>query len=417
MSNNRSLINDSEIIRGGHLLEKGLPIPGLRGTYTVEDGWCAVITVDGMFREILPAGRHIVNQYGIFRDVKATAIDVRVQTLKVSTTGEFTIAQPVPVQINLDVSIEYKVSDPRRVATEVKTPLTMLYDRVLQAVRSIVAYATIDEIRTQGEGLAINTLQRLHSMQLQTTIGIEVYGVLVTSIKATDTAGDALASQTMSEFTKMRDWQLDTEMTSNSRVTWEWMLIHRPEVAQQLIVTYGSLAKEMIEQGALNLSSFLNTPANGGMVNGPASILSGLGLPGTGQSFPGNPPGFRPGVPSASPAWSASPEPPPALQLSAASSLAARMREELDYLRQQSELSIDHRSAADGSQLLRIIMRRTSGSPAEIYCTCPANYPQAAPVIEAEIDGQSFPIQSLALRTWRGQFLIEIMREIRQQIG
>ena len=91
--------------------------------------------------------------------------------------------------------------------------------------------------------------------------------MIVTSIKATDVHEDALAAQDMKEYKKARDWQLDSQITQNSQVTWEWMLINRPEVAQQLISTYGSLAKEMIERGAIDSSGLLNQSNNIGQFN------------------------------------------------------------------------------------------------------------------------------------------------------
>ena len=171
---------------------------------------------------------HIFGTFKWGREVKATVVNVRLNTLTVSTTREFTISQPVPVEINLALSIEYQVVDARRVATEITSPLTCLFDRVIQSVRTAVVYATIDEIRTQGEGIARATLQRLQAMQLPKTLGVEIFNVLVTTIKDTDAGSSALASQQMKEFTTVRDWQLDSMITQQSRVTPEWLMIHRP---------------------------------------------------------------------------------------------------------------------------------------------------------------------------------------------
>jgi len=126
MANNRYLISDLDIVRPAQLLDKGIPLPGLHGRYVVEEGWRAVITEGGAFKEILKPGHHFLNKYNFWRDVKAIEVDTRIQTLNVSTSGEFTIAQPIPVGIDLDLAVEYRVSDPRRVALEVKTPLTSL---------------------------------------------------------------------------------------------------------------------------------------------------------------------------------------------------------------------------------------------------------------------------------------------------
>jgi len=193
MTTNRHLINDFDLIRPQQLLDKGLPLPFLSGRYVVDEGWNAVITEGGAFKETLGPGTHFLEKYHFFRDVKATAINIKINTMTVSTTREFTIQKPVPVEINLDVAVEYQVRDPRRIATEITTPLTSLYDRVLQAVRSSVVFATIDEIRTQGEGIAQATMQRLQAMQLPKVLGIEIFNVMVTSIKATDTGSAAFA--------------------------------------------------------------------------------------------------------------------------------------------------------------------------------------------------------------------------------
>lgn len=413
MPTNRHLINDFDIIRPAQLLDKGLPIPGLTGRYVVDEGWCAVISEGGAFREILGPGQHLLSKYSFWRDVKAIAIDMRIQTLNVSTTGEFTIALPVPVQINLNLSVEYRVSDPRRVAMEIRTPLTSLYDRVIQAVRGVVVNATIDEIRKQGEGIASAALQRLQAMHLHTVLGIEIFNVLVTSIKETD---GALAAQQLKEFTTVRDWQVDSMMTQQSQVTWEWLLRHRPEIAQQMISTHGMLAKEMIDKGLLDPAGFLNQPVGGfgqtpGQLN-PANLLGGFGGFGAGGT-PGLP-GQQPQLPGQSPI---------AGHLPASTDIHARMREEVSYLeklpgaRIETKPGTDSQGIPDGSYDLRIVMPRSSGGRIIIYCVCPTGYPQAAPTIEVEIDDQPTPFQSAALRRWSSQYLVEIAREAKQYFG
>ena len=284
MSNNRHLINDFDIVRPAQLLDKGLPLPGLSGRYVVEEGWCAVITEGGAFKEILKPGTHFLNKYRMFRDLKAIAVDLRIQPLHISTQHEFTISQPVPVEINLDLAVEYRVSDPRRVALEVKTPLTSLFDRVIQAVRGAVVYATVDEVRTQGEGIARTTLQSLQAMQLPKVVGIEVLNVLVTSIKATDAGTDVLAQQTMKEYTTVRDWQVDSMMIQQSQMTPEWLMVHRPEIYQQLIAGNLEVLKEMIDKGLLDPAGFLNQPTGATPVD-PLKLMSSF-IPGMGPALP-----------------------------------------------------------------------------------------------------------------------------------
>lgn len=406
------------------ILDKGLPIPGLAGRYVVEEGWCAVITEGGMFREILPPGQHLLNKYSFWRDVKAYAVDKRIQTLKVLSKDEMAIQRPYPMKLNLGLSIEYRVSDPRRVALEVKEPLTNLFDRVIQAVRGIVVNAGYEEIQMNGEGIAVGTQQRLQAMQLPNVLGIEIFGVLVNSISVTDVGNDSLAArqqkkfdvvedQQAKEYVRLREWQLESQITQQSKVSWEWLLIHRPEIAQQLISTHGMLAKEMIDKGLLDPAGFLNQTATAsGNVN-PAGLLGNLGMPGgllSDTANPGQSQHMNSSVPSVK-------------QLPVATDIHTRIREELDYLEKlpgakiDTKAGTDTRGISDGSYDLRIAMPRTSGGMIVLYITCLSGYPQIAPMVEVEIDDQPTPFQSAILRRWSAQYLIEIAREVKQFFG
>lgn len=402
MSNNRHLINDFDIVRPAQLLDKGLPIPFLVGKYTVEDGWVAVITEGGAFKEILEPGTHYLDKFNMWRDVKAISIDTRIQTMTVSTQGEFTIQQPVVVEIDLDLSVEYQVSDPRRVALEIKTPLTSLYDRVIQAVRSAVVYATVDEIRTQGEGIARSTLQRLQGMQLPKVIGIEVSNVLVTTIKAGNVGKDALAQQQLKEFTTVRDWQLDSMMTQQSKVTWEWLLMHRPEIAQKYLDTYGMLAKEMIDKGTLDPAGFLNQPLNQSGTPGvnPMNLLGMGGFPGSlGQSQTTQ---------------------SPSQQIGAGQSggdLHKRMSEETQYLNGIPGANVQTQLAADGAYMIKMNFPSVSGKQIDLFIACKTGYPQKPPLVDVEVDSQKIPFQSSILQRWSGNYLVEIVREVKNKVG
>lgn len=412
MSNNRHMINDFDIVRPSQLLDKGLPLPGLSGRLVVDEGWVAIITEGGAFHEILEPGTHFLNKYRFWRDVKAIQVDTRIQPLSVQTSREFTISQPVPVEVNLDLSVEYRVADARRVALEVKTPLTSLYDRVLQAARGAVSYATIDEIRTQGEGLARTTLQRLQAMQLPKVIGIEVFNVLVTTIKATDTGSDALAGQSMKEFTQVRNWQLDSAMLQQSQMSWNWLLMHRPEIAQQMLATYGEIAKEMVDKGLLDPAGFLNQPAsqgNQGQMN-PANLLGQFGFPG----LPGMSGGMGQGQ---LPAQSSAPQP------AKSSDIHSRMREEVSYLQNIPGVKVDTKPGTDeygvpdGSYDLRVAVPRPSGGTIILFFVCTAGYPLSPPAVEAEVNGQEQSFQSAIIRRWTGQYLVEIAREAQKWFG
>lgn len=414
MTTNRHLLNNDDIVKPTKLLDKGLPLPFLEGKYQVDQGWCSVITEGGAFKEILQPGTHFLGRYRMFRDVKATAIDMRMKSMTVSTLREFSIAQPVPVEINLDLSVEYRVSDARRVATEITTPLTSLFDRVIQAVRGSIVYANIDEIRTQGEGIARATLQRLQAMQLPAIIGVEVLNVMVTSIKATDAGNDALAQLQMGEFTKVQDWRVDNAIMQQSQITPQWLMVNRPELYAQLMAGNQEIIKEMIDKGLMDPAGLLNQPTNAPGYN-PNQILSGFGLSG----IPGLPAGPTPTGQGQNPQTMSNTP-----QLTGGNKdIHTRMREEIDYLEKmagaviKSKPGMDDRNIPDGSYDLQVRIPRSSGGEITLYFTCQSNYPQVPPAFDIEVNGEATPFQSAILRRWSGQYLIEIAREAKQYFG
>jgi hypothetical protein len=408
MSTNRQFINDFDIIRPQQLLDKGLPLPFLSGKYVVDEGWCAVITEGGAFKEILGPGTHFLSKYHFFRDLKATAINIKINTLSVSTTREFTIQKPLPIEINLDVAVEYQVRDSRRVATEITAPLTSLYDRVIQAIRSAVVFATVDEIRTQGEGIAQASLQRLQAMQLPKIIGIEVSNVLVTTIKATDTGSDALATQQMNEFTRIRDWQLDNAIVQGTRVTPEWLMMNRPELYAQLAAGNMEVMKELIDKGLLDPASFLNQPNS--MPNfDPSKLLGAFNNP---VMTPG---GYGSNVGPNTPMITD--------QRLAPKDINTRIREDIGYLKDlpgakvESKPGQDEDGIPDGSFDILLTLPRASGGTITLFINCPKGYPTEPPAVEVEVDNEEASFQSAVLRRWSGQYLVEIARETKQYFG
>jgi hypothetical protein len=410
MPNNRHLINDQDVVRPAQLLDKGIPLPFLSGRYVVDEGWVGVITEGGVFKEALKPGTYFLNRYRFFRDVKAIAVDTRQQTLTVSTVREFTIAQPVPVEINLNLAVEYRICDARRVALEVRTPLTSLYDRVLQAVRGIVTQVSVDEIRTQGEGIAHLTFQRLKAMHLPRVLGIEVLNVLTTSIKATDAGNDALATRTMDEYTRTRDWQMDQAMLEGTQVDWNWLALHRPELAQQMLANQGMVAQQMIDKGLLDPAGVLQNPANS---KGQGNIELDNILNPFKQSNQGQSSSLSVDQQPQLPQDSAQPE-------DKSVDIHDRIREEIQLLQKmpgcqvETQPGMDEHGVPDGSYNMRIVFPRTSGGEIVLYISCMPTYPKSPPIVTVDVDGQEQPFQSAILRRWQGQYLIELAREVKQ---
>lgn len=417
MSTNRSSIDDFAIVRPPLNLDKGWAIPGMGKRLTVDEGWVAVMVEGGAYAGLLHAGTHSLNKFRYGKDLKAIKVDIREQNMTVSTSREFTIANPVPVTINLDLSVEYRVTDARRIALEAKTPLTNLFDRVLQAIRGAVVHASHEEIRTQGEGIAQTALQRLNAMRLKETIGLEVFNVFVTSIKALDTDQDVLAKQQLEEFQTVRGGLLDQQMLSNSQITWEWLLMHRPEVAQQMIQEHGANARALIEKGAVDPSSFLSNPT-GNLQSGtpPNNLLTPFGAPHT----PGNQQAQQQ-LPTVSTSGSSTPQGLPAP--SAQPDIHQRMRDEINMLQQLPGAAIETRAGTDaqgvpdGSYALRVVVPRNAGGQIVFFFGCAPNYPSTAPTVDVEVDGQEVAFDSGVLRRWIGQYLVEIVREAKQKFG
>jgi hypothetical protein len=413
MGNNRATINNTAIIFPTQLLEKGIPLPFLEGRFVVDQGWCAVITEGGAFKEILEPGTHFLGKYHMFRDVKATKVDLREKTLEVMTWGEFQISQPVPVEVDLNLSVEYRVSDARRVVTEVTTPLLSLYDRVLEAVRGSIVHANINEIRTQGEGIARSTLENLKAMILPNKIGIEVIKVLTTKIKATDTGNDAIGTFMKEQWQKVQEFKIDNELIGQTKLSPAWLAINRPELYAQIMAGNTTVLTQLIDKGLLDPAGFLNQPANASSQN---PFMPGDFI----QNILGNPSGTTRGNLPQAPDRAEQNN-----QLAApATDGRARIKEEIGLLKKIAGATLDSRPGVDddgipdGTYDIKMNFPRSSGGEIIIYFTCPLNYPNTPPNIDVDLNDEETIFQSMILRRWNPKnYLVEIAREAKQFFG
>lgn len=413
MPNNRAAINDMEILRPPEVLDKGLPLPGLDGRFEVQEGWVSIITEGGAFKEILRPGTHFLSKYHFWRNVRQTQVNVKVNTLPLVSTREFSIGQPAMVEVSLELSVEYRVSEPRRVAMEVSHPLTSLWDRVHTSVGNVVAQCTHDELRTRGEGIARITLQRLQGMQLPVTLGMEVFNVFVTTLKATDAGADVLAKQQFKEYEQVRDWVTQAQILAQSQVTPQWLLVNRPEIYQQLMAGNQEILKAFIEHGGWDPARVLQQFATGmplvPLGFGGLPGLSPSGASGTGGGAavlgPGqNPvPQLGPGAPSAD--------------------ALSRIREEIDLLKQAPGADIQARAGQsddlpDGTYTIKASVPRASGGELTLYFSCSAGFPSQPPSVEVEVDGEPAAFHPISLRQWAAhRYLVEIVNEARQFFG
>lgn len=405
MGSNRDLINranETNLVSTPSILDTGIPVLGFRSRLIVDEGWCAVITAGGKFKEVLEPGEYALSRFGIWKEVKVLFVDMRIKSLSFSTTREFRVTQPLPIEINLDLSIEYQVVDPRRVALELSAPLTILWDRVYNAARGAVESATLNEVRSGGESIAQEVLRRLQEMRLSKTIGLEVLHVLVTSIKPTDPGIDAIARLQYELFTLIEKWKAQAAINSVTQITIPWLIqTGSPLVSQILEIStkYDMAPEELLRRLLGSAQASLPETSDSSYVIG------------------------RPTQDFLSRDWTVT---RPMEQQDSLSNLEiadvhARIREEISYLETIPGAQVkvkpgtDTRNIPDGSYDIKMDMPRSSGGVITLYFTCPAGYPNRAPALAVDVDTQPTVFQSAILRRWTAQYrLVEVAREVKQ---
>jgi regulator of protease activity HflC (stomatin/prohibitin superfamily) len=411
MPNNRATINDFDILRPAETLSKGIPLPGLDGRFEVGEGWVAIVTEGGAFKEILGPGTHFVSKYHFWRNIRQTQVNTKINRLPVISTREFAIGEPSAVEVNVELSVEYRVTDPRRVAMEMSAPLTSLWDRVHSSVGNVVAMCTHDELRTRGEGVARVVMQRLQGMQLPVTLGIEIFNVFVTALKPTDAGSDALAKLQFKEFEQRRAWQTQNEMLSQSQITPQWLLINQPEIYKQILAGNTEVLKAYIEHQGGDPARILQQFATGAPFD-----LPGMGPPGMQMPFGGN------GQPAVGSGFT-----PPRLGAGSPSSTGpdalARIREEVELLRKIPGASVEARAGQvdglpDGTYGVEARVPRPAGGMLTLRFDCSAQFPSTAPMLEVMLDDQPSAFNSVVARQWgTHRYLVEIVNEARQYFG
>lgn len=389
MSNNRELLNERDMVRAAQIVEKGIPLPFLDNKFRVDEGWWGVVTEGGAFKEILEPGTHFMRRYHQWRDIRIQLVKKLQYTLDVKTRDELQIRKPLPVKVKLDVSVECRVTDPRRVATEIDRPLAALWDRTVQAARDVLSFAERDDVLIHHDRIGRGILQQLQAMQLKLVLGIDPFHVNVVTLETLGTGADELAKAEMQRLQRIEDWKLDTVMIGQSQMTPEWLMVHRPEIYQQMLAGNQSLLKELIDKGLLDPAGFMNQPLGASAVD-PRQLLGNvnlgglLGVPGAGgattspQSNYGQPAALGSGV----------------VQPVGADGALARIREEVDLLRAvpgaQAKVTtgVDDSGLPDGSYAVDLAAPRPSGGTMRVFFICPKGYPQIRPELELELDDQ-----------------------------
>jgi len=96
----------------------------------------------------------------------------------------------------------------------------------------------------------------------------------------------------------------------------------------------------------------------------------------------------------------------------------ARMREEINLLRQIPGISVETKAGLDQDGLpngfynLRVCAPKQSGGEVVCYFACSPDFPSFPPLMMVEVEGEEYPFESANLRNWRSQYLVEIVREV-----
>ena len=431
MSDNRDYIDESSLVRVEQLLDKGIPIFFLAGKYQVKEGFCAVLTEGGVYRETLGPGFYYLNKYKFFRDLRATIVDLRTKSLSIETKRKYQIRYPIPIQIDLDLSVEYKVTDPRIVALEYEEPLKALFDRVNQAIDPIMSVATHDEVLSRRNEFAQRILRSVQSEQYGRSLGIEVKNIIVTHLKALDAGKDAIGQRQAAEMNRIRDAQIEAYILQNSPMDMRIMLLQAsPDQRIELL-------KEIADQGYLSSEGMtLYAPSNMSGQSGNQALMGLLGggnfggvpgqYPGQNQygggfgqqggmggmgGMPGQYQGSAPQLPGGTVGIGQQP------------GGQNRMVTEVNYLKTLPGADVQIKTGKDSNGLptgdthIMVTLPKVSGGTITCYFCCDSNFPNTPPFFSVEVDGFDYPFESATMRTWRGNYLIEIVREVLSGVG
>lgn len=415
MSDNRNTIDEGDLVQRDTLLPKGLPILGLSGKYQVKEGFCAVITEGGVFKETLMPGFHHLHKYSLFRDAHATVVDMRTKILNIRTERKYQIISPAPVQIDMDLSVEYKVHDPRRVALEYQEPLHILFDRVDEEIGSIISQSSYEEILLQRNAIASKIFDKIKAKRLHQTLGIEVLKVTIAKFQALDPGEDRIGTMAIEEMERIRRALENAMIIANTPRDLASLIMQAPPAYQM------KLLEKMIDVGwgtpeanallqPYNPAGYTNPPGFGSM-NFPQ-------FPGYGAGMQQLNPGM--GIGNAYPQNSYPQIGLPGQQQSVQPGVSQnRIVDEFNMLQSIQGATVQSKPAKDGSgnYVFEVTVRRSSGGTLIIVFSCGTQYPTIPPQMGIEIDGENYYFESSILDNWRGNYLIEVAREIISGIG
>jgi|GEM_PF-6035349 len=184
--------------------------------FRVMPGTAVVVIGNGQVLEVLPEGSYHALSFPVMSRIDLFIVNVRERTLSIETTKEFNLFyQPagkevmdgIPVQVDVNVAVTYQVVQPDRVALYVEQPVTMLYDTVLESMRSIVAYTKYRDFQAGGNA-GYMIAQQLQQRGVEANLGIRVTNVQITHLSGAEELDKAM----MNAYIKPQAAQIEAQV-------------------------------------------------------------------------------------------------------------------------------------------------------------------------------------------------------------
>ena len=156
--------------------------------FRVMPGTSVVVVGNGQVLEVLHEGSYHALSFPVMNRIDLYVVNVRERTLDIETEQEINLFYQVPdgseisLPVSLNVAVTYQIVDPERVALHVEQPLTMLYDTVMESMRSIVAsFAKYRDFQAGGQA-GYMIAQQLQNRGVEESLGIRVANVQITRL-------------------------------------------------------------------------------------------------------------------------------------------------------------------------------------------------------------------------------------------
>ncbi|MEI6776485.1 MAG: hypothetical protein WCK70_06260 [Chloroflexales bacterium] len=313
--------------------------------------------------------------------------------------------------VSLNVAVSYQIIAPDRVSLYVEKPLTVLYDTVMESMRSIIFFAKYRDFQAGGQA-GYMIAQQLQNRGVEENLGVRVSNVQITRLAGAEELDRELRevfmetrrAQTQAEVAKVQAGaQAEIEMLMAStqmniarmiELTPEYLLTSNPDM-------YARVFGDRAQSDALRLTA-LTELAKAGM------LPMGMGTGASGDDLRNALLGAITGYASLPPSsmgtarslGSGSALPPPAARFGGASSLA-RLTDEVRALLAQGINTVLREDM--GAYYVTVNLRDSSGHTLDIYFVCTGRHPQETPTMFVELDGQPQPFKPLALANWTPQ--------------